>query len=207
MIRIATVDDHPIFLDGLQRILKRMGTVEVVAQGTCADEAIQIAREVRPDVMLLDITMPGGGLRAAAHILADAPHSKIILLTASDEEEQLSEAIALGVKGYVLKAGAVNELQSAITSVEGGGTYVSVEFAARVVMAMARKPPQQKIDKADFTPSERRILDLLILGLSNKQIAEQLNLAVPTVKNALSASFSKLKVRTRLQALIAWRKA
>jgi DNA-binding NarL/FixJ family response regulator len=88
-----------------------------VAQGTCADEAIQIAREVRPDVMLLDITMPGGGLRAAAHILADAPHSKIILLTASDEEEQLSEAIALGVKGYVLKAGAVNESVAPIPSV------------------------------------------------------------------------------------------
>jgi len=208
MIRIATVDDHPIFLDGLRRVLKSMKTVDVVAQGTCAAEAIRIARDVRPDVMLLDIDMPGGGLQAARDILSTAPGSKIILLTASDREEQLSEAIALGVQGYVLKAGAVNELQTAISSVDRGETYVSVEFAMRVVMARLNEPPPKpEIDKSDFTPAEKRILDLLALGHTNRQIAERLDLAIPTVKNALCAAFAKLGVRTRVQALLAWRKA
>lgn len=207
MIRVATVDDHPLFLDGLRRVLKRMKNVDLVAQGTSADDAVSIAADVKPDLMLLDITMPGGGLGAANNILKRDDAAKIILLTASDDEDCLSEALAMGVKGYVLKAGAVNELQSAITSVGGGGTYVSAEFAMRVVVAKSRRPERPQSNVSDFTVSERRILDLLVRGYTNKQIAEELELAIPTVKNALSVAFYKLKVRTRLQALLAWREA
>lgn len=207
MIRVATVDDHPMFLDGLRRVLKRMKNVDLVAQGTSADDAVQIAKDVKPDLMLIDITMPGGGLEAASSILERDDRAKIILLTASDDEDRLSEALAMGVRGYVLKAGAVNELHSAISSVRGGGTYVSAEFAMRVVVAKSRRPQRHQSNVADFTLSERRILDLLVHGYTNKQIAEKLDLAVPTVKNALSVAFYKLKVRTRLQALLAWREA
>lgn len=213
MIRVATVDDHPMYLDGLRRVLKLMGQIEVVAQGSCAEDAFHISQEIRPDVLLLDIDMPGNGLDAAERILADNPASKIVMLTASVRDDQLSRAIALGVQGYVMKAGGIGELQAAIRSVERGERYVSVGLAVRALQSRlvqsqgvapdAAPPPV----KSAFTPAERRILDLLAQGHTNKQIAEQLDLAVPTVKNALRAAFFKLGVHTRLQALLAWRKA
>lgn len=212
MIRVATVDDHPMFLDGLRRVLKSMGHIDVVAQGCCADEACRIAQELRPDVMLLDIDMPGSGLDAAERILSERPESKIVMLTASVREDQLSRAIALGVQGYVMKAGGIGELQTAIRSVDRGERYVSVDLAVRALQsrlaeseACAPAAPTAVV-KSAFTPAERRILDLLALGHTNKQIAEQLELAVPTVKNALRIAFFKLGVHTRLQALLAWRR-
>lgn len=210
MIRVATVDDHPMFLEGLHRVLKSMGHIDVVAQGTSADDACRIAKEVRPDVMLLDIDMPGSGLDAAERILAEQPQSRIVMLTASVQEDQLSRAIALGVQGYVMKAGGIGELQTAIRSVDRGERYVSVGLAVRALQSrlaepLPAAPPAQP--KSAFTPAERRILDLLAQGHTNKQIAERLDLAVPTVKNALRIAFFKLGVHTRLQALLAWRKA
>lgn len=212
MIRVATVDDHPMFLDGLRRVLKSMDHIEVVAQGTCADDACRIAQEVRPHVMLLDIDMPGSGLDAAERILTRDPESRIVMLTASVREDQLSRAIALGVQGYVMKAGGIGELQTAIRSVARGERYVSVGLAVRALQSRmtetqaAAQPPVAPPAKSAFTPAERRILDLLAQGHTNKQIAEQLSLAVPTVKNALRIAFFKLGVHTRLQALLVWRK-
>lgn len=210
MIRVATVDDHPMFLEGLRRVLKSMGNIDVVAHGTSADDACRIAKEVRPDVMLLDIDMPGSGLDAAERILAEQPQSRIVMLTASVQEDQLSRAIALGVQGYVMKAGGIGELQTAIRSIDRGERYVSVGLAVRALQSRLAEPlpavpPAQP--KSAFTPAERRILDLLAQGHTNKQIAERLDLAVPTVKNALRIAFFKLGVHTRLQALLAWRKA
>lgn len=212
MIRVATIDDHPMFLDGLRRVLKAMDQIEVVAQGTCADDACRIAHEVRPDVMVLDIDMPGNGLDAAERIFANVPEAKIVMLTASVRDDQLSRAIALGVQGYVMKAGGIGELQTAIRSVNRGERYVSVGLAVRALESRLSNPPEPApapaapATKSAFTPSERRILDLLAQGHTNKQIAEQLDLAVPTVKNALRICFFKLGVNSRLQALLAWRK-
>jgi two-component system nitrate/nitrite response regulator NarL len=212
MIRVATVDDHPMFLDGLRRVLKSMEHIEIVAQGKSADDACRIAQEVRPDVMLLDIDMPGNGLDAAERILAADPERKIVMLTASVREDQLSRAIALGVQGYVMKAGGIGELQTAIRSVDRGERYVSVGLAVRALQSRLveqqapAQAPATPPAKSAFTPAERRILDLVALGHTNKQIAEQLNLAIPTVKNALRIAFFKLGVHTRLQALLAWRK-
>ncbi len=212
MIRVATIDDHPMFLEGLRRVLRSMDRIELVAQGTCADDACRIAQEVRPDVMLLDIDMPGSGLDAAERILAQSPDIRIVILTASVREDQLSRAIAAGVQGYVMKAGGIGELQTAIRSVERGERYVSVGLAVQALKSRltevhaSEQAQASPLAKSAFTPAERRILDLVALGHTNKQIAEQLHLAVPTVKNALRVAFFKLGVHTRLQALLAWRK-
>ena len=132
------------------------------------------------------------------------------MLTASVREDQLSRAIALGVQGYVMKAGGIGELQTAIRSVDRGERYVSVGLAVRALQSRLAEPQPAAAPvtaaKSAFTPAERRILDLLAQGHTNKQIAEKLDLAVPTVKNALRIAFFKLGVHTRLQALLAWRK-
>lgn len=207
MITIAAVDDHPLFLDGLRRILRRAKDVNLVAEGSSAEDAISIALQHKPDVMLLDITMPGGGLRAARSILSDNGAVRVIMLTASDDDEYLSEALATGVKGYVVKAGSADDLLLAIARVRNGQTYISSEFATRLILSNSRRSDRLVLKKSDFSEREAMILDLLVQGCTNKQIADELNLAVPTVKNALTIAFQKLRVHTRVQALLAWRNA
>lgn len=207
MITIAAVDDHPLFLDGLRRILRRAKDVNLVAEGSSAEDAISIASQHKPDVMLLDITMPGGGLRAARSILSDNGAVRVIMLTASDDDEYLSEALAVGVKGYVVKAGSADDLLLAIASVRNGQTYISSEFATRLILSNSRRSDRFILKKSDFSEREAMILDLLVQGCTNKQIADELSLAVPTVKNALTIAFQKLRVHTRVQALLAWRNA
>ena len=188
-------------------MLRRLPDVEWVAKGVNSEDACRIAAEVAPDVMLLDISMPGGGIEAAQNISASHPAVRIILLTACDNDELVTAGLAAGVSGYVVKGVASNELFDAIKSVHAGRPYVSPDLATRILINRLQKPKVAECSPpASHVPlsaREREMLELLYQGLSNRQIAERLDLAVPTVKNQMSGIFRKIGVTSRTQAIAA----
>lgn len=208
-IRVATVDDHPIFQEGLQRILARLKPITLVGQGASAEDACRIAETEQPDVMLLDITMPGNGIEAARTISARHPRVKVIILTASEDDERVSEAMAAGALGFLVKGVMPSELLTAITTVRDGQPYIQPQISTRILFrnlgnSRDAEPAQRRAP--DLLPHEQEIMSLLNQGLTNKEIADQLGLALSTVKNRLTRVFQKLQVQRRTQALRAWKR-
>ena len=204
-IRVAAIDDHPIFLEGLDRVLRRLKEVTLVAKGASGADACRIASEFLPDIMLLDISMPGDGIEAAHAITKSQPSVKIIMLTASDDHERVAKAIEKGAHGYLLKGAVAAEIMQAIKLVHAGQPYITPAIAARFLMQKVRGQSQSPGEQnAKLNDRERQILELVTDGLSNQEIAEKLNLAQPTIKNYLSRIFDKLNVRSRTQAIAVW---
>jgi two-component system, NarL family, nitrate/nitrite response regulator NarL len=207
-IRLAVIDDHPLFREGVARILDDLG-FDVVAEGGSAGDAIRVADEDRFDVMLVDISMPGGGLAAAEEILRRHPHQKIVMLTVSELTDDVTQALNLGAKGYVLKGVDPRELTEVLRMVANGETYVSPTLSARVVsdlsarsVAAARRQP---ID--ELTEREREIMELVASGLSNKRIALKLDTHEKTVKHYMTRILAKLHMSNRTEAAVAFREA
>ena len=207
-IRLAVIDDHPLFREGVARILDDLG-FDVVAEGGSAGDAIRVADEERFDVMLVDISMPGGGLAAAEEILRRHPHQKIVMLTVSELTDDVTQALNLGAKGYVLKGVDPRELTEVLRMVANGETYVSPTLSARVVsdlsarsVAAARRRP---ID--ELTEREKEILELVAAGLSNKRIALKLDTHEKTVKHYMTRILAKLRMSNRTEAAVAFREA
>lgn len=206
-IRVAAVDDHPIFLGGLEKVLRRMRDIAFVAKGNSAEDACRIAREHHPDVMLIDVTMPGGGLNATRTIVSSNRAVKVIMLTASDDDEGVAEAISSGAHGYLLKGSVGSEILQAIKTVRSGQPYITPATSARMLMQQVKgqgKPVNFGQGGSKINHREGEILDLLCEGLSNLEIARRLDLAEPTVKNYLSRIFDKMQVRSRTQAITVW---
>ncbi len=204
-IRVAVIDDHPIFLDGLERVLRRMKEVNLVAKGASAADALSIAAEHRPEIMLLDLTMPGGGFEAARAIRGAQPAIKIIVLTASDDHDKVATAIECGAQGFLTKGVVAAELLDAIKAVHRGQPYVTPAVSARFLMQRLRGQAVPN-SSAKFNRRETEVLDLVAQGLSNQDIAERLSLALPTIKNYLTRIFAKLRVHSRTQAIAAWKR-
>jgi two-component system, NarL family, nitrate/nitrite response regulator NarL len=207
-IRLAVIDDHPLFREGVARILDDLG-FDVVAEGGSADDAIRIANEERFEVMLVDISMPGGGLSAIEEILRHHPHQKIVVLTVSELTDDVIQALNLGAKGYVLKGVDPRELTEVLRMVADGETYVSPTLSARVLsdlsarsIAAARRRP---ID--ELNDREREILELVAAGLSNKRIALKLDTHEKTVKHYMTRILAKLRMSNRTEAAVAFREA
>ena len=210
-IEVAVVDDHPLFREGVVHSLEAEPDIAVVGQGATADDAIRLAQRLLPDLMLLDLGMPGGGLNAAKSILAECPVVKIVVLTASAEEDDLLAALKAGARGYVVKGVASRELVSIIHTVQAGDVYVTPSVAAGLLVEMAStgskpKPPANPLD--ELTERENQILALLAQGQSNKEIGQKLYLTEKTVKHYITNIFQKLQVRNRVEAaLLAQRSA
>ena len=202
-IRIAAVDDHPMLLDGIRRALRRCRDIEIVAHGTSAAEAVEIVREHEPDVVLLDITMPGNGLAAARQIKDQGSSTKIIMLTGTDTEQQVEAALAAGAAGYVLKGAGAKELIDAIRSVASGNPYITPSLASRMLVKRDTGLEERDHNSARLSAREQQILELATLGLSNQEIAERLDLAISTVKNYMSQVFEKMNVPNRATAVVA----
>lgn len=205
-IRLAVIDDHPIFLSGLRRALDAATDIIIVAEGGTADDALRIALEDKPNVMLLDISMPGNGISAVAEISRLAPDVKVIMLTASLANEHITRAMSLGAKGYVPKGEGAKELRHSIRSVHAGQTYVNQPLAAEVLKRRATPEAQSEQDDraarlAQLRGREIEVLNLAARGLSNKEIAEELGLQVATVKFYMSRVLSKLRVHNRIGAI------
>jgi DNA-binding NarL/FixJ family response regulator len=210
MIRLLLADDEALIRAGVRAILTADPDLEVVAEAADGHAAVQAARAHRPDVALLDIRMPRlDGLAAAAEITRTVPGTAVMMLTTFAEREYISQALAGGAAGFLLKAGDPRELLAGIRAVAGGAAYLSPRVAHQVI-AELRGGPGTPLTRAAaaraaagrLTPRERDVLALLGAGLSNAEIAARLHLVEGTVKTYVSAILARLDVRNRVQAAI-----
>jgi len=200
-LTILIADDHPLFRDGVAHSLAAEPDLSVVGQAATGEEALRLARDLLPDVLLLDITMPGkGGLVAAGDIAAACPATKIVMLTVSEHEDDLLAAFKAGARGYVLKGVSARQLAQVVRAVAGGEVYVSPTLAAGLLLELSRPRPPDPL--AELTDREREILRLVAQGLTNREIGERLYLAEKTVKHYMTNVLGKLHVRSRVEAAL-----
>ena len=199
-IRVVVADDHPLFLEGVVSSLRSAGDFEVVAQATDAAGALRLTREHVPDLALLDVSMPGGGLQAARDIATACPATRIVMLTVSEDEDDLMAALKAGAAGYILKGVAARELAAVLRSVAAGEVYVAPSLASRMLREMSRPRPTNPLD--ELTAREREVLELVATGLSNYEIGRRLGLAEKTVKHYMTNVLTKLQVRSRVEAAL-----
>ncbi len=212
-VTIVVVDDHPLFREGVVRTLGEEADFEVLAEGGSAEEAVNLAREHLPDVILLDVSMPGGGLEAARAIAAACPVVRVAMLTVAEDEEIVYEALKAGARGYVLKGVAGEELKRVIRDIHAGDAYITPSLATTLLLDADRRARKASVRPGaelleELTARERDILTELANGASNKQIAHRLGLSEKTVKHHMTNILQKLQVRNRVEAaLIAQRAA
>lgn len=203
-IRLVIVDDHSIFREGLFSVLSTEPDIEIVGEGASAQDALRLARELLPDIIFLDISMPGGGLNAAQAIVENYPVVKIIILTGSEGEANVMTALKTGARAYVLKGVAARELVNILHTVQSGEVYVTPSLAANLLSEMTagsrNETSQNTFEK--LTEREHEILALIAAGTSNKEIGLQLHLTEKTVKHYVTNILQKLQVHNRVQAAI-----
>jgi two-component system, NarL family, nitrate/nitrite response regulator NarL len=202
-ISLVIVDDHPLFRDGVAAALQNEADLNVLAQGENASEALALAKKHLPDIILLDITMPGGGIEAARAITAACPVTKIIMLTFSEEEDDVLAALKAGAKAYVLKGVGSRDLKNIIRSVNDGQVYITPTLAAGMLRELSAPTTEQHSNPLDeLSEREMGILQLLAAGKSNKGIGKELGLTEKTIKHYMSNILQKLQVRNRVEAAI-----
>lgn len=203
-LRVVIADDHALFRDGLATILAAEADIEVVGQGGSAGEAVQLARDLLPEIILLDIDMPGGGLDAARKIAETCPATCIVMLTASEDDDDLLTALKNGVRGYILKGVAARELLRILRAVAAGESYVPPALAASLLVEMRESPARSQPPDPlhELTAREREILEGLASGMSNKEIGQKLFLSEKTVKHYITNILQKLQVRNRVEAAL-----
>ncbi len=194
MIRIVLADDHQILLAGLKRLIDSKGDMEVVATATDATTAIEAVRAHRPDVVVLDISMPGGGLEVARRVREMDLPTKIVILTMYAEDRYVMEAVRLGAAGYVLKRAADTELIDAIRAVAAGDAYLT---PAAVRLLLATQQNETGRTEPALSPREREVLRFTARGFSNLEIAERLFVSPKTVDTYRSRIMAKLDLHRR----------
>lgn len=200
-IRILIADDHPLFREGVAQSLKAEADITVVGQAASGEAALRLSQDLLPDVVLLDINMPGqGGLAAAGEIAVACPAVKIVMLTVSEHEDDLLGALKAGASGYVLKGVSARELVNIIRKVVSGDSYVSPSLAASILREFTHDRVEDPLDR--LTGREKEILRLVAEGLINREIGERLQLAEKTVKHYMTNVLRKLHVRSRVEAAL-----
>ncbi len=202
-LRVVVADDHPLYRDGVVATLRSAG-LEVVGEASIARDAIRLVRQHDPDLALFDVRMPGGGIAAAAETRTAAPATKVVILTVSEDEDDLMAAVEAGAAGYVLKGVAGRELVAILRRVAAGDRYVSSRLAFAALRRQADPMPDPL---GELTDREREILDLVAEGLSNAEIGERLTIAEKTVKHYMTAVLGKLGARSRVEAALIGYKA
>ncbi len=204
-IRVAVVDDHPLFRDGVTHTFRNSEALDVVAMGACRDDAVRIVKEDKPDILLLDIQLPGGGIEAAQTIAGLSCNTKIIMLTASENESDVSAALESGACGYVLKGISGSDLIHMVCAVQNGDIYITPGLAARMLKSnINRRVAKSDAEKTVFvlTPREEDILNCVAIGQTNKEIAIALKISEKTVKHYMTTIMHKLQVRNRVEAAL-----
>jgi two-component system nitrate/nitrite response regulator NarL len=199
-IRLVVADDHPLFRAGVVATLGAAPDLDVVSQAGDAVEAVAMAREHLPDVVLLDVAMPGGGLEAARLIGTASPETRVVMLTSSENEDDLVAAMNAGATGYVLKGIAGRELRAILKAVHAGEVYVAPGLAYGMIRGLTRPRPHDPFE--ELTSREREVLELVAAGLSNAEIGGRLGLAEKTVKHYMTAILGKLEVGSRVEAAL-----
>jgi DNA-binding NarL/FixJ family response regulator len=197
MTRVVVVEDHTLVRQSLVKTINAEEGFEIAGEAGRGDEGLALIAKLSPDVVLLDITMPGGnGLEVAAQMRTAAPNTRFLFLTMHDDDASISKAIALGADGYVLKTASTDELLTALRAIAEGGSYLSPAVARRVIDLAGGKSPT-----ANLTDRELEILRLLAQGARPGQVAEKLFVSIKTVKNHLTSVYAKLGVQTGAQAV------
>jgi two-component system NarL family response regulator len=206
-VRVLIADDQPLFRRGLYVVLGTDERIEVVAEAENGEEAIAKAIEHAPDVVLMDVRMPKvNGIEAARAISQQVPTTKIIMLTVSDEEDDLFEAVKAGATGYLLKEISVEEVAEAIQAVVQGQSLITPSMASKLLVEFtkvsSRADERQQFQAPTLTSRELEVLRLVAKGMSNREIAEQLFISENTVKNHVRNILEKLHLHSRMEAVM-----
>lgn len=200
-IRILIADDHPLFREGVATTLNNHPDFQIVGQAETVEETLELVSTLLPDVVLLDITIPSeSGIFAAQKINSAYPVVIIIMLTASEDEDDLMDALKAGARGYIIKGVNAKELTNAVLSVVDGGTYISKGLASTLLFELSK--PKDTDPLTDLSEREEQILQLVSEGLTNREIGERLHLAEKTIKHYMTNVLQKLHVRSRVEAAL-----
>ena len=198
MIKIVLVDDHAVVRSGLHLLLDAEQDMEVIGEAGNAKDAIFRARALKPDVILLDVVMPGeSGIEVLPMLLKESPETRVLVLSMQDDPSYVREAFAAGASGYVLKDAADEEVVSAVREIAGGGHYVHPTLGARMVAAEAQERAAAEADP--LSEREREVLRLLALGHTNQEIAQELFISVRTAESHRAHIMQKLRLATRAE--------
>jgi DNA-binding NarL/FixJ family response regulator len=207
-IRVLVVDDHALFRRGLEIVLAQESDIEVVGEAGDGEQGVERAAQLLPDVVLLDVRMPKGtGIEACAAIKDVAPSARIIMLTISDEEADLYEAIKAGATGYLLKEIPIEELAEAVRAVHDGQSLISPSMASKLLtefalMAKRTDDRRNQVPAPRLTERELEVLKLVARGLNNRDIAKELFISENTVKNHIRNILEKLQLHSRMEAVV-----
>jgi DNA-binding NarL/FixJ family response regulator len=208
-IRVLIADDHPLFRDGIHGLLDSIATTQVVGEAGSGDEAVAMAQALAPDVVLMDVKMPGtNGIEATRAIMAANPRIAILIVTMFEDDDTVFAAMRAGARGYILKGASQEDMRHAISAVSAGGAVFGPGIAQRLLgfFATARPAPAPPAFP-ELTDREREILAMIAQGLTNVEIAERLVLSLKTVQNHVSNIFGKLQIADRAQAVLRARDA
>jgi DNA-binding NarL/FixJ family response regulator len=204
-LRVLIVDDHDLFRTGLRNLLEEQG-VQIVGEAATGAEAVRIVRELAPDVVVMDLNMPGmGGVEATRHIAGIAPLTRVVMLTISEEDSDVMDAILSGACGYLLKDSSIQDLINGIESAARGESLISPNIAAKVlqrVRATSTQPDIATTIRAELSDREIEVLKLIANGKDNAVIAAELHISPKTVKNHISNILMKLQIDNRIQAAV-----
>ena len=206
-IRILIADDHPSFRSGLVALLRTQNGLFVAGEASTGDEAVERALGLQPDVVVMDLNMPGlDGISATRRIVDTSPHIAVLVLTMADDDVALFDAIRAGARGYLLKGADRGELARAIRAVASGEAIFGPDVARRLMTFFA-EGPRTASAFPELSDREREVLELVARGLSNQGIVDRLGISPKTVRNHVSNIFSKLRVRDRAEAIVRAREA
>ncbi len=207
-LSILIADDHPPFRKGLRALLATMPQVRVLGEASNGADAVRLAAELHPDVVLMDLQMPGGdGLSAVRAIVAAQPETRVLVVTMFQDDDSIFAAMRAGARGYVLKDMDDDDITRAILAVGRGDAIFSPAIATRMMSFFSARPAQLIPAFPELTESERNVLRLMAKGLNNDAIAQQLAFSPKTVRNYISNIFAKLQVADRAQAIVRARDA
>lgn len=205
MLRVLLVDDHDLFRTGLRNLLEERD-VTVVGEASTGDEAVRRVGDLTPDVVVMDLNMPGmGGVEATRHIAGVSPLTRVLMLTISDEDSDVMDAILAGACGYLLKDSSIQDLIAGIQAAARGESLISPHIAAKVLQrlrATSAQPEIAKTIRAELSDREIQVLKLIANGKDNALIAAELHISPKTVKNHISNILMKLQIDNRIQAAV-----
>jgi DNA-binding NarL/FixJ family response regulator len=207
-LRILVADDHPLFRDGLRALLSSVPQLEIVDEATTGEEAVERALELQPDIVLMDLHMPGlNGIDATRRIAEASPHVGVLVLTMIDDDDAVFAAMRAGARGYLVKGSQQAEIVHAVRAVGAGEAVFGPAIARRLIEYFSFSAGRRPQAFPQLTPREHEVLELIAQGESNQAIARRFTLSEKTVRNHVSTIFTKLRVADRAQAIVKAREA